>query len=151
MRPDLLVKDIRGNVDTRIKKLDDGQLRCNPFGFCRPASTRSPIRITQKFTSDEMLPAVGQAALGLETRSDDASIIAAVRNLDHMPTHAAVLAERTLLRSMRAGCLAPLACNAMVHNKSIRTIGEGLFTRWQKENRSQALYRTPTGYRESGL
>jgi len=122
VRPDLLVKDIRGNVDTRIKKLDDGQYDAILLAFAGLHRLGLQARITQKFTSDEMLPAVGQAALGLETRYDDSSTIAAVENLDHMPTHAAVLAERTLLRSMRAGCLAPLACNAIVQNNSFQIL-----------------------------
>ena len=122
VRPDLLVKDIRGNVDTRIKKLDEGQYDAILLAFAGLHRLGLESRITQKFTSDEMLPAVGQAALGLETRSDDLDAMAAVQELDHMPTHAAVLAERTLLRSMRAGCLAPLACNAVVRNNSIQIV-----------------------------
>jgi len=122
VRPDLLVKDIRGNVDTRIKKLDDGHYTAILLAFAGLHRLGLQSRITQKFTSDEMLPAVGQAALGLETRSDDLTTIAAVENLDHMPTHAAVLAERTLLRAMRAGCLAPLACKAIVNNNSIQIL-----------------------------
>ncbi len=122
VRPDLLVKDIRGNVDTRIKKLDEGQYDAILLAFAGLHRLGLQSRITQKFTSDEMLPAVGQAALGLETRSNDMDVMAAVQELDHMPTHAAVLAERTLLRSMRAGCLAPLACNAIVQSNSIQIV-----------------------------
>jgi hydroxymethylbilane synthase len=120
MRPDLVVKDIRGNVDTRIKKLEDGQFDAILLAFAGLNRLGLLSKITQKFTTDEMLPAVGQAALGLETRSNDLKTIAVLENLDHMPTHAAVLSERTLLRSMRAGCLAPLACNAIVLNNSIQ-------------------------------
>ncbi|MCY2983961.1 MAG: hydroxymethylbilane synthase [Planctomycetota bacterium] len=122
VRPDLLVKDIRGNVDTRIKKLEEGQYDAILLAFAGLHRLGLQSRITQKFTSDEMLPAVGQAALGLETRFDDKDVLAAVQELDHLPTHAAVLAERTLLRSMRAGCLAPLACNAIVQNNSIQIV-----------------------------
>jgi hydroxymethylbilane synthase len=122
VRPDLQIKDIRGNVDTRIKKLDEGQYDAILLAFAGLHRLGLESRITQKFTSDEMLPAVGQAALGLETRSDDLFAMGAVQELDHMPTHAAVLAERTLLRSMRAGCLAPLACNAIVQNNSIQIV-----------------------------
>ena len=67
-----------------------------------------------------MLPAVGQAALGLETRADDEQTILAVSALDHPATHAAVIAERGLLRSMRAGCLAPLAAHTSVTDQSIQ-------------------------------
>ncbi len=120
VRPDLMVKDIRGNVDTRLRKLDDGQYDAIILAFAGLHRLGLQARITQKFSMDEMLPAVGQAALGLETRSDDTQTIAAVTQLDDKNTHAAVIAERSLLRSMRAGCLAPLACNAVVHDHSVR-------------------------------
>jgi hydroxymethylbilane synthase len=121
-RPDLLVKDIRGNVDTRIRKLDEGLYDAIVLAFAGLHRLGLESRITQKFSSDEMLPAVGQAALGLETRADDADTILAVSQLDDLRTHAAVIAERTLLRSMRAGCLAPLACNAIVKPNSLQIL-----------------------------
>ena len=122
VRPDLIVNDIRGNVDTRIRKLDEGQYDAILLAFAGLHRLGLQHRITQKFSMDEMLPAVGQAALGLETRSDDTRTIEAVSQLDHPASHAAVVAERSLLRSMRAGCLAPLACNAVVHSESIQLI-----------------------------
>ena len=122
IRPDLIVKDIRGNVDTRIRKLDEGQYDAILLAFAGLHRLGLQARITQKFSIEEMLPAVGQAALGLETRSDDSQTIEAVSQLDHTTSHAAVLAERSLLRSMRAGCLAPLACNVVVHNETIHLL-----------------------------
>ena len=122
VRPDLKIEDIRGNVETRIRKLDEGRYDAIILAFAGLHRLGLQSRITQKFSLDEMLPAVGQAALGLETRYDDALTIEAVRQLDHLPSHAAVIAERTLLRSMRAGCLAPLACNAVVLENSIRIL-----------------------------
>ena len=122
LRPDLLVKDIRGNVDTRIRKLDEGDFDAIVLAFAGLHRLGLESRITQKFSADEMRPAVGQAALGLETRSEDSQTIQAVSQLNDLRTHAAVIAERTLLRSMRAGCLAPLACNAMVHPRSIQIL-----------------------------
>ena len=122
IRPDLLVKDIRGNVDTRLRKLDEGEYDAIILAFAGLHRLGLKDRITQKFSSDEMLPAVGQAALGLETRSDDKNTIQAVEQLDHAIAHAAVLAERTLLRSMRAGCLAPLACNAVIQEDSVHLL-----------------------------
>lgn len=120
LRPDLAVIDIRGNVDTRIRKLDEGQFEGILLAYAGLHRLGLTSRITQKLTNELMLPAVGQAALGLETRSDDSETIRAVQQLDHAATHAAVLAERTLLRSMRAGCLAPLAANAIVQAESMQ-------------------------------
>ena len=122
VRQDLVIKDIRGNVETRIRKLDDGHYDAIILAFAGLHRLGLQSRITQKFSMDEMLPAVGQAALGLETRSDDARTIEAVKQLDHKQTHAAIIAERTLLRSMRAGCLAPLACSAVVLDGSIQIL-----------------------------
>ena len=122
IRPDLIVKDIRGNVDTRIRKLVEGKYDAILLAFAGLHRLGLQARITQKFSIEEMLPAVGQAALGLETRSDDSQTIEAVSQLDHMTSHAAVIAERSLLRSMRAGCLAPLACNVVVHNETIQLL-----------------------------
>jgi hydroxymethylbilane synthase len=67
-----------------------------------------------------MLPAVGQAALGLETREEDEELRAALMKLDHASTHLAVVIERTLLRAMRAGCLAPLAAHAVYEGETLR-------------------------------
>jgi hydroxymethylbilane synthase len=120
LRPDLVINDIRGNVETRIRKLDNGEYDAIVLAYAGLKRLGLEARITQKFSTDEMLPAVGQAALGLETRSSDSAAINALRSLDHVATHAAVLAERTLLRSMRAGCLAPLACNATLHQGSMQ-------------------------------
>lgn len=119
LRPDLNVQDIRGNVDTRLRKLSEGHYDAIILAFAGLHRLGLQSRITQKFTSAEMLPAVGQAALGLETRSDDLRTIAAIKPLDHPTTHGAVVAERALLRTMRAGCLAPLACNVVLEEDRI--------------------------------
>jgi hydroxymethylbilane synthase len=113
-RSDLDVLDIRGNVDTRLSKLDEGQFDAIVLAYAGLHRLGLSHRITQKMSREEMLPAVGQAALGLEVRSSDTKMVAAIQALDHPFTHASVNAERCLLRSMRAGCLAPLAANAVV-------------------------------------
>lgn len=120
IRPDLIVSDIRGNVETRLRKLDEGQFLAILLAYAGLHRLGLAERITEKLTHAQMLPAVGQAALGLETRADDVATIQAVSALDHISTHAAVLAERTLLRSMRAGCLAPLAAHASFSDTSLR-------------------------------
>jgi hydroxymethylbilane synthase len=118
-RPDLQIIDIRGNVDTRLRKLEEGQYDAILLAYAGLHRLQFDARISEKLTHDQMLPAVGQAALGIEIRSDDSATYEAVRALDHLPTHAAVIAERTLLRSMRAGCLAPLAAHATLFANQI--------------------------------
>ena len=120
LRPDLIISDIRGNVDTRLRKLDEGQYGAILLAYAGLHRLGLASRISEKLTFAQMLPAVGQAALGLETRADDEQTILAISALDHPATHAAVIAERGLLRSMRAGCLAPLAAHTSVTEHSIQ-------------------------------
>ncbi|MBC8355364.1 MAG: hydroxymethylbilane synthase [Planctomycetes bacterium] len=107
-RPDLAVVDIRGNVETRLQKLDDGEYDAIILAEAGLKRLGLGDRITQLLPPAVMLPAVGQGALGLETREDDASTIAVVGQLDDACTHACVLAERALLAALRGGCLAPI-------------------------------------------
>jgi hydroxymethylbilane synthase len=107
-RPDLVIEDIRGNVDTRLRKLDDGEF--DAIVLAEAGLTRLGLadRITQVLPKDLMLPAVGQGALGIEIRASDERAQAAVRPLDDIDTHACVVAERALLAELRGGCLAPV-------------------------------------------
>jgi hydroxymethylbilane synthase len=112
MRPDLEILDIRGNVDTRLRKLNAGEFDAILLAYAGLHRLGLESVITEKLSLDRILPAVGQAALGLEVRSDDGATLAAVQALNHGPTLAAVRAERELLRQLRAGCLAPVAAHA---------------------------------------
>jgi hydroxymethylbilane synthase len=107
-RPDLQVMAIRGNVDTRLRKLDEGQ--CDALILAEAGLKRLGLadRIAQVLPLDVMLPAVGQGALGIECREDDASTLAVLAELDDAATHAAIAAERALLARLRGGCLAPI-------------------------------------------
>lgn len=107
-RADLQMLDIRGNVDTRLRKLDEGQFDGLVLAEAGLRRLGLADRITQVLPKELLLPAVGQGALGLETRSDDQVTRGLVAILDHGPTHAAVLAERALLAMLRGGCLAPV-------------------------------------------
>lgn len=108
LRADLDVLDIRGNVETRIDKLQKGQYDAIVLAHAGLARLGLEHHISQTFSMSEILPAVGQGALGLETRMDDFSVRECLRALDHLPTHRAVLAERALLADLRGGCLAPV-------------------------------------------
>lgn len=108
-RPDLTMHNIRGNVDTRLRKLDEGEFDAIVLAEAGLTRLGLAARITERLSPPVMLPAVGQGALGLECRAQDAETRAALADLDHEPTHVAVLAERALLRSLAGGCLAPIA------------------------------------------
>lgn len=107
-RPDLVIRDIRGNVDTRLRKLDAGQYDALVLAEAGLVRLGLADRITERLSFDLLLPAPGQGALALEIRSDDDAARAAAQRLGHAPTEAAVLAERSLLAALCGGCLAPI-------------------------------------------
>jgi len=108
-RPDLRMHDVRGNVDTRLARLADRHYDAIVLAEAGLQRLELSDQITEVLSTDLMLPAPGQGALGLETREDDHATRAALAALDDRPTHEAVLAERSLLASLRGGCLAPIA------------------------------------------
>jgi hydroxymethylbilane synthase len=112
LRPDLTYVAIRGNLDTRLRKLARGD--CEALVVAAAGVTRLGLgeRITAYFSFDQMCPAVGQGALGIEIRAHDPGARAAVEPLDHPATHQAVRAERALLRRLGGGCQVPIAAYA---------------------------------------
>ena len=107
-RRDLKMEDVRGNVDTRLRKLNEGQYAAIILAEAGLKRLKLEAHIAQVLPTELILPAVGQGALGLETRVDDRTTRAHLAPLDHGPTHAAVTAERALLHALRGGCLAPV-------------------------------------------
>lgn len=120
LRPDLQVTEIRGNVDTRLKKLESGDYDAIVLAYAGLHRLGLGDHITREFPFEEMLPAVGQAALGLETRSEDSATSEAISVLNHKPTQLCVSLERAILRTMQAGCLAPLAVHAAFDGNKLR-------------------------------
>jgi hydroxymethylbilane synthase len=123
LRSDLLIKELRGNVDTRLRKLDEGQYDALVLACAGLRRLELEHRISAPIPTSQMLPAVGQGALGIETRADDTETIDAVRKLDHKFTRLACMAERALLRSLGGGCQLPIAAYAVVREKRIRLDG----------------------------
>jgi hydroxymethylbilane synthase len=119
VRPDLAIQQIRGNVETRVKKLEEGQFDAIILAEAGLKRLGLAGRITQVLPRAIMLPAVGQGALAIETRADDQATRGLVAPLDHDHTHQAVLAERTLLLSLRAGCLAPVGAYAWIDGERL--------------------------------
>jgi hydroxymethylbilane synthase len=107
-RPDLQVFDIRGNLDTRLRKLDEGQFDAIILAEAGLKRLGWGDRIRQVLPPEIMLPAAGQGALGIEIRADDSVTAGLIKTLDDAATRQAVLAERALLAELRAGCLAPV-------------------------------------------
>ena len=108
-RPDLQVSDIRGNVGTRLRKLDDGEYHALILATSGMERLGLQHRITARLPTTQLLPAIGQGAMGVEIRKDDPRVLPLLRDLDHRETHACVAAERAVSRRLDCGCLAPLA------------------------------------------
>jgi hydroxymethylbilane synthase len=114
MRPDLVVKDIRGNVDTRIRKVEDGQYDAVVLAAAGLARLGWLDKASQVFETHEMLPSVGQAALAIQVRTGDAEAMRLVGALDHFETRVAITAERAFERRLGGGCHAAIGGHATV-------------------------------------
>ena len=111
---DLVIEEIRGNVPTRLKKIDELGLAGIVLAHAGLHRLSLEDQITYRFTPDEMLPAPGQGALGIECRSDDSELLELLRQLDDAATHSATTAERAVLATLRGGCHMPLGTYATV-------------------------------------
>lgn len=109
LRPDLVIQPLRGNLDTRLRKLDEGQYHAIVLAAAGLKRLGLESRIRGTFEPAQMLPAAGQGALGIEVRADRADLLAALATLAHQPTWLAVTAERTVSRAMGGSCSMPLA------------------------------------------
>jgi len=112
LRPDLRIEPLRGNLDTRLRKLDEGQYDAIVLAAAGLKRLGLAHRIRTVFEAEEMIPAAGQGALGLEIRADDAELAAALARLSHQPTWLAAHAERAVSRSLGGSCSVPLAAHA---------------------------------------
>ncbi len=119
LRPDLQAVALRGNIDTRLKKLERGD--CDGLVLAAAGVLRLGLgaRITHYFSRDEVCPAVGQGALAIEVRLGDEHVRDAVAPLDHPPTHRSVRAERAALRALGGGCQLPIAAHAMLKGEEM--------------------------------
>jgi hydroxymethylbilane synthase len=119
LRPDLRIEPLRGNLDTRLRKLDEGQYA----GIVLAASGLKRLglqaRIRHIFETDQMLPAAGQGALGIETRSDRSDVQQALAHLSHHTSWLAVAAERAVSRAMGGSCSMPLAAHATLQGEQL--------------------------------
>lgn len=122
-RGDVVVKDLRGNVDTRIRKLDEGQYDAVILATAGLVRLGLQDRISARISVAEMLPAVGQCAVAIETRTDNEFAVEATRKLDHRETRLACLAERSFLRSLGGGCQFPIAAHATIDGDKLTLDG----------------------------
>jgi len=122
-RGDLLVLPIRGNVDTRLAKLDAGEFDAIVLAAAGLDRLGRLDRVSEYFDHDQMIPAPGQGALALEIRADDARIAALLAPLHDEHTAYAVLAERTCLKSLGGGCNVPIGVHALTDGDTMAIYG----------------------------
>ena len=123
LRPDVVTDDIRGNVDTRIRKVDDGEYDGAVLAMAGLRRLGLESRATQIFTLDEMVPAVGQACLAVQVREDDQRAQEIVSAIDHLQSHAGATAERAFLERLGAGCRLPVGALARLDGSTLSIDG----------------------------
>ena len=112
VRPDLNIEQLRGNLDTRLRKLDEGLYDAIILAAAGVKRLGLHHRITEILPFELSLPAIGQGAIGIECRRDDASINALISPLNHVETSVCVKAERAFLKKLEGGCQVPIGAHA---------------------------------------
>ncbi|RTZ98272.1 MAG: hydroxymethylbilane synthase, partial [Deltaproteobacteria bacterium] len=122
-RPDIKIRSIRGNLDTRLKKLDAGEFDAIVLAAAGVKRLALTHRITEYLDMETMLPAVGQGALCIEIRKGDDRVEKAIAPLDDADTRIAVTTERAFLNRLEGGCQTPIAAHATLKNGMVRFVG----------------------------
>ena len=121
VRPDLIIESVRGNLDTRLRKLDEGQYDAILLAAAGLRRLGWADRIAELLPIETMCPAVGQGALAIEARIPDSSAptpaLEACRALEHAPTRAAITAERAVLATLGGGCQVPIGAHATIEGE----------------------------------
>jgi hydroxymethylbilane synthase len=119
MRPDLNITKLRGNINTRLKKLDAGEYAAIILAAAGLKRLDFHTRIAQVFSPQDVLPAVGQGVLGIECRENDSETLGIIKILNHVPTYLCVSAERAMCRHLQAGCQTPVGAYARIEEGKI--------------------------------
>ncbi len=121
--PHLIFKDIRGNVITRIEKLDSGEFDCIILAAAGLKRLGFESRIHQIIPNEISLHAVGQGALGIECKSDNKKVLEIINVLEDKPSSQRCLAERAFLRELEGGCQVPIGVNSSIENEKLHLTG----------------------------
>jgi hydroxymethylbilane synthase len=123
LRPDLIIKDLRGNVNTRLAKLDNGEYDAIILASAGLIRLDMPERIRSEIPAEQSLPAVGQGAVGIECRNDDHQLIQLLAPLNHPSTSFRVRAERAMNAKLNGGCQVPIGSFAVIENNQLTLRG----------------------------
>ncbi|OKH27316.1 hydroxymethylbilane synthase [Chroogloeocystis siderophila] len=121
--PHLTFKDIRGNLNTRLAKLDAGEYDAIILAVAGLRRLGMGDRIHQVLPAEVSLHAVGQGALGIECRTDDTEVLSLIQAIEHVPTRDRTLAERAFLRSLEGGCQVPIGVNTQLDGDTLTLTG----------------------------
>lgn len=122
-RPDLQMVVIRGNVETRLRKLETENLDAVILAAAGMKRLGYADRVSEYLDVELSIPAIGQGALGIECRLDDRAVAEAIEFLNHEETAFAVKAERALLKRCEGGCQVPIAAHGTIHGRELRLVG----------------------------
>jgi hydroxymethylbilane synthase len=123
LRPDLRLEDLRGNVDTRIRRLRQGRFDAVVIAMAGLVRLGRRSEVTEALDPRSFVPAPGQGAIALECRTDDRAVRRATEPLDHRETARAVGAERALLAALGGGCNVPLGAHAVTDGEQVALVG----------------------------
>jgi hydroxymethylbilane synthase len=138
LRRDLEVANLRGNLDTRIRKLDEKQYDAILLACAGLDRLGYQHRIAERLSVQQLCPAVGQGALGIEIREMDDKTHKWLQCLHHAPTHSAVISEREFLRRLGGGCQVPIAGHAWIEDSRLEMLGVVASTDGQQLFRDRA-------------
>jgi hydroxymethylbilane synthase len=143
VRPDLEVVPIRGNVDTRLRKAESGEVHAVVLALAGLVRLGLSERATEVLSVEAMIPAVAQGALGIEYRADDAVLHGLLAPLSHQETKIAVTAERAVLRVVEGNCQLPVAAHAISGDSTVRLVGLLAEPDGSRVRRAEVLGRWP--------
>jgi len=123
LRPDFVIHQLRGNVDTRLRKLKEGQYDAIILAAAGLKRLGLDANVSEYIAPEISLPAIGQGALGIECRVDDRELNDLIAFFNHSDTRTCVTGERALLRKLEGGCQVPIACYGQMKNGKLQLIG----------------------------
>lgn len=122
-RPDLTIVDVRGNLDTRLKKMNSGNFEAMVLAAAGIDRMGWSDKISERIPTEVILPAVGQGAIGIETRENDDIINKLVEKINHGPTFTAVTAERAMMKKLEGGCQIPIGALGVIEGNLLNLTG----------------------------
>lgn len=123
LKPELDIQDLRGNVDTRIRKMEEGQYKGIILAYAGLKRLGLENKVKQVFSPEEMIPAVAQGFLGIEGRKNDDKIKEVIKILNHKESELRAKAERAFLKTLEGGCQVPIAAYAEIKDNTLTIVG----------------------------